>query len=63
MGSRLQALRAITNIDYRGQVAPEEAMEAIADAALLLSTSDEEGFPEYISSSMVKRHSGRELKN
>ena len=40
-----EALRALPNIDYRGQVAPKEAMGVIADAVLLLSTSDEEGFP------------------
>jgi len=38
-------LRALPNVNYRGQVAPEVADQIIADAALLLSTSDEEGFP------------------
>jgi glycosyltransferase involved in cell wall biosynthesis len=41
----LQALRATPNIEYLGNVAPERAQEVIADAALLLSTSDSEGFP------------------
>jgi glycosyltransferase involved in cell wall biosynthesis len=40
-----QALRSIPNIEYRGRVAPDEAMQIMADAAVLLSTSDEEGFP------------------
>src|SRR5215471_2753839 len=39
------ALRALPNVDYRGQVAPEKTLRIIADASLLLSTSDEEGFP------------------
>lgn len=39
------ALRAQPNIDYRGPLAPDEALRIIGDAALLLSTSDEEGFP------------------
>lgn len=41
----IEALRALPNVEYRGQVAPEEAMQVIADAAVLLCTSDEEGFP------------------
>ena len=45
-GQRIvDALHALPNVDYRGQVAPEEARQVIADAALLLSTSDGEGFP------------------
>ena len=45
-GARIvEALHALPNVEYRGQVAPEEAMQVIADAAMLLSTSDEEGFP------------------
>jgi glycosyltransferase involved in cell wall biosynthesis len=45
-GERIvEALRALPNVEYRGQVAPDEAQQAIADAAVLLSTSDEEGFP------------------
>jgi glycosyltransferase involved in cell wall biosynthesis len=39
------ALRALPNVEYRDQVPPEEAARVIADAAALLSTSDEEGFP------------------
>jgi len=41
----IEALRALPNVDYRGQVAPDEAMRVIAAASLFLSTSDEEGFP------------------
>ena len=41
----LDELRATPNIEYLGQVAPERAQQLMADAALLLSTSDEEGFP------------------
>lgn len=39
------ALRALPNVDYRGQVPPDEALRVISDAAALLATSDEEGFP------------------
>jgi glycosyltransferase involved in cell wall biosynthesis len=38
-------LQALPNVDYRGQVAPDEANRVIANAALFLSTSAEEGFP------------------
>ena len=41
----VNALRALPNVDYRGQVGPDEATAVIAGAALLLSTSDGEGFP------------------
>lgn len=41
----VDALRALPNIEFLGQVAPEKALQVIADAAILLSTSDEEGFP------------------
>jgi len=41
----IKAIRALQNIDYRGQVSPPEADQVIANAALLLSTADEEGFP------------------
>jgi len=41
----IEALRTLPNIEYRGQVAPKEARQVIANAAVLLSTSDEEGFP------------------
>jgi glycosyltransferase involved in cell wall biosynthesis len=38
-------LRLLPNVDYRGQVDPDEANRVIANAALLLSTAEEEGFP------------------
>jgi len=38
-------LRALPNVDYRGQVDPDEANRVLANAALLLSTAEEEGFP------------------
>jgi glycosyltransferase involved in cell wall biosynthesis len=38
-------LRALPNVEYRGQVSADEALEVITNAALFLSTSDEEGFP------------------
>ena len=38
-------LRSLPNVEYRGQVSPEQAMRVIADAAMFLSTSDAEGFP------------------
>lgn len=38
-------LRTLPNVDYRGRVSPDEAMKVIADAAVFLSTSEEEGFP------------------
>jgi glycosyltransferase involved in cell wall biosynthesis len=41
----IEAFRSLPNIDYRGRVSPQEAAQVIADAAVLLSTSDEEGFP------------------
>jgi glycosyltransferase involved in cell wall biosynthesis len=41
----VEALAKLQNVDYRGRVAHEEAMSVIANAALLLCTSDEEGFP------------------
>jgi glycosyltransferase involved in cell wall biosynthesis len=40
-----ETLTKLPNVDYRGRVGPEEAMGVIANAALLLCTSDEEGFP------------------
>lgn len=39
------ALEALPNIECLGQVAPEKALEIVANAAMLLCTSDEEGFP------------------
>ena len=37
--------RATPNIEYLGQVPPLKAQQVIADAAVLLCTSDVEGFP------------------
>jgi glycosyltransferase involved in cell wall biosynthesis len=39
------ALQAQPNITFLGKVAPQKTQQTIADAAMLLSTSDEEGFP------------------
>ena len=44
-GRIVNDLRATPNIEYLGQVAPDKAQQVIADACLLLSTSDVEGFP------------------
>ena len=41
----IDALRGLPNVEYRGQVSPPEAQRVIAEAAALISTSDEEGFP------------------
>jgi glycosyltransferase involved in cell wall biosynthesis len=41
----VEILRDLPNVEYRGQVPPDEASRVIADAALLLSTAEEEGFP------------------
>jgi len=41
----VDTLEKLPNVDYRGRVDPEEASRVIADAALLLCTSDQEGFP------------------
>jgi len=41
----VRALRAVPNIEYRGPVPPDKAQKVIAEAAVYLSTSDEEGFP------------------
>jgi glycosyltransferase involved in cell wall biosynthesis len=38
-------LHTLPNVKYLGQIAPERAQQVIADAAMLLSTSDAEGFP------------------
>jgi glycosyltransferase involved in cell wall biosynthesis len=38
-------LQAQPNIEFLGKVAPQKAQQIIADAAMLLSTSDAEGFP------------------
>ncbi|HMF58718.1 MAG TPA: glycosyltransferase family 4 protein, partial [Vicinamibacterales bacterium] len=39
------ALQAQPNIEFVGTMAPQKARQIIADAAMLLSTSDAEGFP------------------
>jgi glycosyltransferase involved in cell wall biosynthesis len=41
----VEDLRALPNVEYLGQVAPQKAAQIIANAAILLSTSDAEGFP------------------
>jgi glycosyltransferase involved in cell wall biosynthesis len=41
----INRLRELPNIDFRGQVPPEEAERVIAEAAVLVCTSDQEGFP------------------
>jgi glycosyltransferase involved in cell wall biosynthesis len=38
-------IREVSNIEFRSQVRPEEAERVIAEAAVLLCTSDKEGFP------------------
>jgi glycosyltransferase involved in cell wall biosynthesis len=45
-GERIvEALRALPNVTFLGQVAPARAQQVIAEAAVLLSTSNGEGFP------------------
>jgi glycosyltransferase involved in cell wall biosynthesis len=39
------ALRTLPNVDFLGQVSPARAQDIIAGAGVLLSTSEEEGFP------------------
>src|SRR5574341_809398 len=41
----VKELRAVPNIDFRGEVPSELAQRIIADSAIFLSTSAEEGFP------------------
>ena len=41
----VEALQAQPNIEFLGKVTPQKALQIIADAAMLLSTSDREGFP------------------
>ncbi len=41
----IEQFRGLPNIEFRGQVAPEEAERVIAESAALLCTSDQEGFP------------------
>jgi len=38
-------LRTMPNVTYLGQVPPERCREVVSHASVLLSTSDEEGFP------------------
>lgn len=45
-GERMvQELRGQANIEFLGQVPPQKSHETISNAAVLLSTSDQEGFP------------------
>jgi len=45
-GERIvEELHTLPNVKYLGQVESERAQQVIADAAMLLSTSDTEGFP------------------
>jgi glycosyltransferase involved in cell wall biosynthesis len=41
----VRILRSLPNVEYRGQVSPDEALNLIVNASLFLSTSDGEGFP------------------
>jgi glycosyltransferase involved in cell wall biosynthesis len=41
----IDRLCGLANIEFHGQVSPEEAERIIGDAAVLLCTSDQEGFP------------------
>ena len=41
----IDRLRELSNIEFRGQVASEESERVITEAAALLCTSDQEGFP------------------
>ena len=41
----ISRFKQVPNIRYLGHVPPDRAIEIIADASLLLSTSDGEGFP------------------
>jgi glycosyltransferase involved in cell wall biosynthesis len=41
----IDRFEGMSNIEFRGQVSPKEAEEIIAEAAVLLCTSDQEGFP------------------
>lgn len=41
----IRSLQSLPNIEYLGQISPEKAHLVIAEAAILLSTSDGEGFP------------------
>lgn len=41
----IEALQALPNVEFLGQVEPSKAQQVIAEASVLLSTSDGEGFP------------------
>jgi len=41
----MEGLRRLSNIEFRGQVPPDEAERVIGESAALLCTSDKEGFP------------------
>ncbi|MEX2493388.1 MAG: glycosyltransferase family 4 protein [Nitrospirales bacterium] len=41
----VEKLKALSNVQYLGQVAPRKTLEIIGNAAMLLSTSQLEGFP------------------
>lgn len=41
----VEALQALPNVEFLGQVEPNKAQQVIAEASVLLSTSDGEGFP------------------
>lgn len=41
----VQDLQELSNVNYLGQMDPDKTQQIIADAGLLLSTSDGEGFP------------------
>ena len=43
--SIVAAMRAQSNIEFLGKTTPDKTQQVIADAAMLLSTSDNEGFP------------------
>ena len=42
----IELFRTLPNIDYRGQVSPDEALRISRESSLLLSTSQEEGYPQ-----------------
>jgi glycosyltransferase involved in cell wall biosynthesis len=42
----IEEFTSIPNIEYRGQVSPAEAVRITGESSILLSTSQEEGFPQ-----------------
>ncbi len=42
----IEAFTSTPNIEYRGQISPQDALRLARESALLLSTSVEEGFPQ-----------------